>query len=500
VRDAGVGGAERLVVGLAGAWPDRRESAWLRNWRPAGVLLFRHNVTGPAQLRALCARLRELLPPGGEIVADHEGGPVSVLELAAGRPPAPATLGAVDDPVLTRAVHAETARRARALGVDRLLAPCADVLTTRGNPVIGARSFGTEVERVVRHVAAAVGGLREGGVSACVKHWPGHGGTWTDSHEGPVTPGPAAGGRPFAAALAAGADAIMIGHLPRGGARRSQRPATLDPAAVAAARTETAEIAPAVGLWSDDVTMGAVAVALAADGVLPLSDASNGDRGPSAAQRFGLVDPARLPPAWFAALAAAGCDRWLVRGIPWGAFPLDDAAPIDDEVAPGTEWIGRRPFAKAEPSPVSELQEVADADAYADARRRAVPDGWSFTNRTRLLWLDATRGDRWGASGIEATLRGGFTAVRRAALDETLAPGGEFPQNVVVTSHRPLAAALRERLATVRWPERGSLLLLGHPALGDDLAPAPAGCGPPDGWRRLQLGDVTARDLAPALR
>ena len=77
-----------------------------------------------------------------EIVADHEGGPVSQLSFAVGRPPAAWALGVLDDPDLTRRVFVETGRRCRQLGIDRLLAPCADVLTEVHNPVIGSRAFG----------------------------------------------------------------------------------------------------------------------------------------------------------------------------------------------------------------------------------------------------------------------------------------------------------------------------------------------------------------------
>jgi len=54
--------ASRLVVGLAGPEPTTAEWAWLARYRPAGVILFGRNVTGPAQAQSLCARLRALVP------------------------------------------------------------------------------------------------------------------------------------------------------------------------------------------------------------------------------------------------------------------------------------------------------------------------------------------------------------------------------------------------------------------------------------------------------
>ena len=104
--------ARRLVVGLAGSWPTARERNWLQRWRPAGVILFSRNVTSSAQLTALCRLLHDDLP-GLEIVSDHEGGAVSQLAAAAGRPPAAWSLGVLDDLSLTRRVHRETGERCR---------------------------------------------------------------------------------------------------------------------------------------------------------------------------------------------------------------------------------------------------------------------------------------------------------------------------------------------------------------------------------------------------
>mgnify|MGYP000152097362 CR=1 FL=1 len=73
--------AQRLVVGLQGAVPTSAELLWLAAHRPAGVILFARNVLNYSQLSELCHGLKTLVP-GLEIVADHEGGPVSVLAAA----------------------------------------------------------------------------------------------------------------------------------------------------------------------------------------------------------------------------------------------------------------------------------------------------------------------------------------------------------------------------------------------------------------------------------
>ncbi|HJQ43569.1 MAG TPA: glycoside hydrolase family 3 N-terminal domain-containing protein, partial [Jatrophihabitantaceae bacterium] len=85
--------------------------------------------------------------------------------------------------------------------------------------VIGVRSFGSDATLVVRHVAAAVRGLQSQGVAACLKHFPGHGATTADSHQEVPTLDRtldelnAVELPPFASGIAAGARAVMTGHL-----------------------------------------------------------------------------------------------------------------------------------------------------------------------------------------------------------------------------------------------------------------------------------------------
>ena len=124
-------------------------------------------------------------------------------------------LGAVDDVALTEEVASAIAGELARAGVNLNLAPVADTNTNPRNPVIGVRSFGSDPELVARHVAAFVTGTQRQGVAACAKHFPGHGDTAVDSHrELPTVGGDlAAALLPFRAAIAAGVQAVMTGHL-----------------------------------------------------------------------------------------------------------------------------------------------------------------------------------------------------------------------------------------------------------------------------------------------
>ena len=68
------------------------------------------------------------------------------------------------------------------LGVHINFAPVADVNNNPNNPVINDRSFGDDPELVTQHAIAFARGLRDAGIIACAKHFPGHGDTTVDSH------------------------------------------------------------------------------------------------------------------------------------------------------------------------------------------------------------------------------------------------------------------------------------------------------------------------------
>ncbi|QBI55302.1 glycoside hydrolase family 3 N-terminal domain-containing protein [Streptomonospora litoralis] len=180
------------------------------------VVYFAPNLG--ADPAALSAELHALRP---DVLAasDEEGGRVTRLHAARGSPfPGHGELGR-GSPERTRATAAAMGRELAHAGIGAALAPVADVNVDPANPVIGDRSFGADPERVAAHTAAFVEGLHAAGIAAAAKHFPGHGDTRTDSHVGlPVIGVDIATLRrrelvPFAAAVAAGADMVMTGHI-----------------------------------------------------------------------------------------------------------------------------------------------------------------------------------------------------------------------------------------------------------------------------------------------
>ena len=93
------------------------------------------------------------------------------------------TIGAANDTALTRKFGREVGKALRATGVQVNFAPVVDVNSNPLNPVIGSRSFGSEVERVSNLGVAYAHGMQDIGVLATAKHFPGHGDTDSDSHK-----------------------------------------------------------------------------------------------------------------------------------------------------------------------------------------------------------------------------------------------------------------------------------------------------------------------------
>jgi beta-glucosidase-like glycosyl hydrolase len=216
--DAQRGIARRMVIGLP---PDGLSPRWEKDFSaypPAGVILFARDFKGLEGLRRLTTRLRELARPRRLFLAvDEEGGFVSQLAGHMTVPPNAALLarGAAAGDVEWAA--RVTGERLRALGIEWVFAPVADLHSEPKNPVIGPRAFGGDPGVVGWIVAEALRGYRAAGIASCLKHFPGHGDTVLDSHLALPTCGTAAARLearelvPFAANL--DADAVMTAHV-----------------------------------------------------------------------------------------------------------------------------------------------------------------------------------------------------------------------------------------------------------------------------------------------
>jgi len=180
-----------------------------------GVILFRSEVWPSA---VIINRWQQMAKTPLLIAADLEMGMGMRLDDTPWWPPNMA-VGATGDTKWARLQGEATALQARAMGINWLYAPSADVNNNPENPVINTRSYGEDPGLVAEFTKAFIEGAQAAGAMACAKHFPGHGDTATDSHIGlPVVD--VSRDRldklelvPFRAAIEARVGSIMSAHI-----------------------------------------------------------------------------------------------------------------------------------------------------------------------------------------------------------------------------------------------------------------------------------------------
>jgi beta-N-acetylhexosaminidase len=151
------------------------------------VILFSRNYRDPAQVSALTAEIRALRTPALLVAVDHEGGRVQRFRAGFTRLPPARALGRGFEEdrrealALTHDAAWLMAAELRAVGVDFSFAPCVD-LDYGVSEIIGDRAFHTRPDAVAALAVAYLGGMREAGMAATAKHFPGHGAVVADSH------------------------------------------------------------------------------------------------------------------------------------------------------------------------------------------------------------------------------------------------------------------------------------------------------------------------------
>jgi len=175
-----------LILGCSGTVLTPEETAFFREVRPWGFILFKRNIGAPDEVRALTAALRATLGrDDAPILIDQEGGRVQRM----GPPhwpkyPAGARFGRLDGAgaAMARLGARLMAHDLASVGINVDCAPMLDVPADGSDAIVGDRAYGASPDLVAGIGRAVAEGLMAGGVLPVIKHIPGHGRAACDSH------------------------------------------------------------------------------------------------------------------------------------------------------------------------------------------------------------------------------------------------------------------------------------------------------------------------------
>jgi beta-N-acetylhexosaminidase len=176
-----------LMVDIAGTELTAEDIRVLSHPLVGSVILFSRNYRDVSQVASLTATIRAVRTPQLLIAVDHEGGRVQRFREGFTRLPPARALGRRYDEdrreglALAHSAGWLMASELRAVGVDFSFAPCVD-LDYGVSEIIGDRAFHSDPDTVGALSVAYMAGMREAGMAAVAKHFPGHGAVIADSH------------------------------------------------------------------------------------------------------------------------------------------------------------------------------------------------------------------------------------------------------------------------------------------------------------------------------
>ena len=158
--------------------------------KPCGVVLFKRNFENEKdttklirQLKNFCERENPILDIPFIVAIDEEGGRVSRLPPPFERGKPALFFSENKDKIGLKNQVTKQCEFAKKMGVNCFLAPVVDIFSEFKNEVIGDRSFGHDASTVIEYASLVVETLNQQNIYSCIKHFPGHGNTVSDTHK-----------------------------------------------------------------------------------------------------------------------------------------------------------------------------------------------------------------------------------------------------------------------------------------------------------------------------
>ncbi len=208
------------------------------NYPCGGFALFRKNILSPSQLNMFTQNLHALNDLSPMLGIDEEGGRIARIanhpaNFGVRKFSSMGSIAASGDESKALEVGRTIGQYLKAYGFNIDFAPVADVNTNPRNPVIGDRAFGNDPNAAAVMVRRVIEGLHSSGVASCIKHFPGHGDTATDTHTGYAETKKtweeiaSCEMIPFRAGIAAGTDFVMTAHIAAPNVTGTDEPSTM---------------------------------------------------------------------------------------------------------------------------------------------------------------------------------------------------------------------------------------------------------------------------------
>lgn len=207
-----------LMVGIKDKILSEETIKILKENKISGIILFDYNIANEKQLKKLTSDLREYVSPNMLIAIDEEGGKVNRIHFDKLKNISPKNIGDKNDKEYAYKIAYQKSKFLLDLGINMILGPICDI-PNDSNSYLYERSFSTNINIVADMVEATVKAQRDAGIITVLKHFPGHGDTSVNSHDGfPIIDKKISELKnkefiPFKRGIEAGAEIVLTAHI-----------------------------------------------------------------------------------------------------------------------------------------------------------------------------------------------------------------------------------------------------------------------------------------------